>query len=85
MACRNQRPQSELIRVAKTLGVAGALTVFSPHSSLAAKGRSAYICPTQECIEGALKEYKKRAPLGHALRTPLDPAVVAKIRGILLP
>ena len=90
MACREQRPQAELIRVAKTSK--GALSVFAPadpESRLAGRrvpapqGRSTYVCATRECVEFALKEHKKRAPLSHALRTPLDSAVVAKIRAIL--
>lgn len=81
VACREQRPQEGLIRISRT--AAGVLEVFAPVMSRAAKGRSAYVCPTFECVERALKESRKRVPLGYALRTKIDSTVEGKIRAIL--
>lgn len=84
VACREQRPQQGLIRVSRISE--GALEVFAPGAGQGAKGRSAYICLTQECVDRALRESRKRVPLGYALRTAgskVDPTVEEKIRAIL--
>lgn len=81
VACREQRPQRELIRVSRIR--TGELMVFAPEMSQAAKGRSAYICCTRECVDRALKEKGKRMPLGYALRMKIGPEVEEKIHAIL--
>lgn len=64
IACRQEKPKRELIRVVRTL--AGPLEV-DPTGKKA--GRGAYICANQRCWEIAFK----RKALEHALETSMTP------------
>ena len=66
VGCRRRRGQDELVRLVKA---EGRVVLARP----GAPGRSAYLCPEQQCLEAA---EKKRA-FARAFRGPvtLDPAV----------
>ncbi|MEW6531966.1 MAG: YlxR family protein [Thermodesulfobacteriota bacterium] len=51
VACRVSRPQEDLIR----LKVVGDVVVISEKSE-SVPGRGCYVCPREECIDGALKK-----------------------------
>jgi uncharacterized protein len=48
--CRRRRPQSELIRIART--ATGDVVIDEPGSRTS--GRGAYVCPEKVCVERAL-------------------------------
>jgi uncharacterized protein len=66
VGCRRRRGQDELVRL---VAVQGSVVQARPGAS----GRSAYLCPEEQCLEAA---EKKRA-FARAFRGPvtLDPAV----------
>jgi predicted RNA-binding protein YlxR (DUF448 family) len=65
------RPKRELIRVVRT--PAGEVRV-DPTGKVS--GRGAYICPTAECAEIAVRERR----LEHVLEVPMPEAVAAEMR-----
>lgn len=71
VACRQMRPKRELIRIVRT--PAGEIRVDVTGK---VSGRGAYVCPTLECADVALRERR----LEHALEVPLHDGVVAELR-----
>ncbi|MBI3998553.1 MAG: YlxR family protein [Armatimonadetes bacterium] len=71
VACRTMGPKRELVRVVRT--PAGDVRVDTTGK---VSGRGAYICPTADCAEIAVREGR----LQHALDVPVPPAVVEELR-----
>ena len=65
------RPKRELVRVVRT--PVGEVRVDTTGK---VSGRGAYVCPTSECADVALRERR----LEHALEVPLLDAVAAELR-----
>ena len=71
VACREMKPKKELIRVVRT-----------PEGDIVADstGRGAYLCPTEACLNKAVKT---RA-LDRALEQPLSAEAAAYLRQVIL-
>ncbi len=74
VACRATKPKRELIRVVRT--PSGAVVVDRKGK---VSGRGAYICPTLECFDQAVKSKK----LEHALEVVLDSDIVDQLRQLV--
>ena len=71
VACRQMRPQRELVRVVKThLGE----VKVDPTGKVS--GRGAYVCPEPSCVERGIKENR----LGEALGVAIPEAVEGELR-----
>ena len=73
VACMTTRPKRELVRVVRT-GDGG--LVLDRRGKVS--GRGAYLCPSVECVERALKGHR----LERALEVPLTEALIAELRHI---
>ena len=71
VACRQMRPKRELIRVVRT--PAGEVRVDATGK---VSGRGAYVCPTSECAEIAVRERR----LQHVLEVPIPEAVAMELQ-----
>lgn len=71
VGCKSQRAKSHLIRIVRAPDGAVYLD-----SSGRAPGRGAYLCPSQACLEKALK----RGSLGKSLHSPLSLSQQEEIR-----
>lgn len=71
VACRQMRPKRDLIRVVRT-----PLGEVRVDPTGKASGRGAYVCPTAECAEVALRERR----LQHALEVAVPEEVAAELR-----
>jgi predicted RNA-binding protein YlxR (DUF448 family) len=71
VACRQMRPKRELIRVVRT--PAGDVRVDATGK---VSGRGAYVCPSVECADLALRAGR----LQHALEVPTPEDVAAALR-----
>ncbi|MDR7484175.1 MAG: YlxR family protein [Armatimonadota bacterium] len=71
VACRQMRPKRELVRVVRTPG--GEVRV-DPTGK--ASGRGAYVCPSGDCAEIAVREGR----LQHALEVPIPEPTAADLR-----
>ncbi|MBI2955508.1 MAG: YlxR family protein [Chloroflexi bacterium] len=71
VACRQERPKRELVRIVRALS--GVVEVDPTGKK---SGRGAYICRTRTCWEAALK---KKA-LEHALQTSISPENRAQLQ-----
>lgn len=71
VGCRTVRPKMEMVRVVRQpdgtvdLDTGGKMP-----------GRGAYVCPDAKCLDEAVK----RKALDRALRVPVDPDVLARLR-----
>lgn len=74
VACRATKPKRELIRVVRI--PSGAVVVDRKGK---VSGRGAYICPTLECFDQAVKSKK----LEHALEVVLDSGIVDQLRQLV--
>lgn len=74
VGCRTTRPKRELVRVVRT--PEGAVEL-DPTGKRA--GRGAYLCPSLDCLEQAVRGRR----LERALRHPVDPAVLEQVRSAL--
>jgi predicted RNA-binding protein YlxR (DUF448 family) len=70
VACRQMRPKRDLVRVVRT--PAREVRV-DPTGK--ASGRGAYVCPSGECAEVAVREGR----LAHALEVPIPPTVAEEL------
>jgi len=66
VGCQEMRPKRELIRVVRTPEDTVEIAQTGKRS-----GRGAYICPSMECLDKALKGKR----LEKALKRPIDPAI----------
>jgi predicted RNA-binding protein YlxR (DUF448 family) len=73
VACRQMRPKRELIRVVRT--PAGEVRLDATGK---VSGRGAYVCPTGECTEIAVRERR----LQHVLEVPIPEAVVMELQTV---
>ncbi|MCL5116990.1 MAG: YlxR family protein [Firmicutes bacterium] len=73
VACTTTRPKKELVRVVRT--VEGQLLLDRRGK---VSGRGAYLCPSLECVEKALKSHR----LERALEVPLTQELVEELRRI---
>jgi uncharacterized protein len=91
ISCRRMRPRNELIRM--TANVNGLVQItYLPGSGLSSDhhGRSAYVCPTESCVEQALKgtrlkqalegRKRKNAPLRRTITWPLEPQLIQSLK-----
>ncbi len=74
VGCRNVRPKKELVRIVRD--PEGGISV-DPTGKKA--GRGAYICPSAECLEKAVKQKR----LERALARPIPPDVHEQLRATL--
>ncbi len=70
VACRQMRPKRELVRVVRT--PTGEVRVDATGK---ASGRGAYVCPTGECADLAVKDRR----LEHALEVSIPQPVVEEL------
>lgn len=73
VACRTNRPKRELIRVVRTMD--GSLVVDRRGK---VSGRGAYLCPSPECVERALKAHT----LERCLERSLTDDVIEELRRV---
>jgi predicted RNA-binding protein YlxR (DUF448 family) len=73
VACRQVRPKRELIRVVRTPG--GDVRVDRTGKI---SGRGAYVCPSGDCADRALRERQ----LEHALEVTIPETVAEEIRAL---
>lgn len=71
VACRQMRPKRELIRVVRT--PAGEVRVDATGK---VSGRGAYVCPSGDCAEVAVRERR----LQHVLEVPISEAVASELQ-----
>ena len=71
VACRQMRPKRELVRVVRT--PSGEVRVDATGK---VSGRGAYVCPSPECADQALR----RGRLQHALEVVMPAAVADNLR-----
>ncbi|MGQ9524481.1 MAG: RNase P modulator RnpM [Armatimonadota bacterium] len=71
VACRTERPKAQLVRVVRTPDGRVALDPTRKRS-----GRGAYLCPSLECLQTALKrrslERALGVPIGEDLKASLE-------------
>ncbi len=73
VACQATRPKRELVRIVRR--VDGSLAVDRRGK---VSGRGAYLCPTQSCVEQALKTRR----LERALEVPLTAEVIEELKNL---
>lgn len=71
VGCRAARPKTELRRIVKRAD--GSIAV-DPSGKM--DGRGAYVCPNPDCLEKAVK----RKALDRALKAPVPPEAVERLR-----
>lgn len=71
MGCRATRPKDALVRIVRLPD--GSADV---DPSGKREGRGAYLCPSRECLETAAK----RKALERALKSPVSPEVLERLR-----
>jgi predicted RNA-binding protein YlxR (DUF448 family) len=76
VGCRAARPKSELARVVRRPD--GAIVV-DPSGKM--EGRGAYICPTPDCLDKAVR----RKGLERGLKAPVPPEAVERLRTEIVP
>lgn len=75
VGCREMKPKKELIRVVRTPGGQIAVDPTGKKS-----GRGAYICPSVDCLSGAVKGKRLQRSLEH----PIPEEVLEAIREELI-
>ncbi|MGC8833797.1 MAG: RNase P modulator RnpM [Armatimonadota bacterium] len=78
MGCRTERPKRELIRVVKT---PSGETLVDPTGKRS--GRGAYICPSVECFNAAVKRRSLERALGTAIPEPVKEQLKAVVQELL--
>jgi uncharacterized protein len=74
VSCRKVAPKSEFWRVVR-LAEGGAIVL--DHGM----GRSAYLCPCEDCLKAA----QKKDRLSRALKAPVDPTLYDQLKQRLVP
>jgi predicted RNA-binding protein YlxR (DUF448 family) len=74
VACRQMRPKRELVRVVRT--PAGEIRVDTTGK---VSGRGAYVCPTTDCVDQAVKQGR----LAHALEVAIPVSIADALRSAL--
>jgi predicted RNA-binding protein YlxR (DUF448 family) len=72
VGCGEMKPKKELLRVVRT---PDGVIEFDASPSGKKSGRGAYLCPSRECLEKAVKGKKLERALGH----PISDEVWAKL------